>query len=282
VRLTVLAGAVGYTAVVGFDGFFYYPDHRVYYTPDQFQLAFEDVTFRASDGVQLSGWWLPAAGQPKGTVVHFHGNAQNMTSHFMFVYWLPQAGYNLLVFDYRGYGKSSGRVTRAGTIRDGLAAIDYALARPDVDPQRLFVFGQSLGGAVAIVAAAQRPQVRAVAVDSTFSRYRRIAALHVERSLRSSSAGRLVSWAALSGEYDPVDFVGQLSPRPLFIIVSGSDQICFPELGRELFAAAKEPKTLWEVPGIGHTEALDLREDETRRRLIEFFTASDLPACQRP
>src|SRR5262245_9102597 len=79
---------------------FFYPDRVVYSTPDAAGLDYEAVTFASRDGTQLSGWFIPASGHrdpriAKGTVVHFHGNAQNMTSHWQFVSWLPKRGYNL-------------------------------------------------------------------------------------------------------------------------------------------------------------------------------------------
>ncbi len=271
VRLVVLTGVLAYVKFVSLDSFFYYPTRTVYCTPDAWHLSYEAASFKSSDGVRLTGWFLPASGAARGTVIHFHGNAENMTSHIAFVDWLPAAGFNLLVFDYRGYGQSEGKVTRAGTVRDGVAAIDYALSRPDVDPERLFVFGQSLGGAVAIVAAVQRPQVRAVAVDSTFSSYRKIAAAHLTRTLRSGWVAGGIGRFCISGGYDPVDVVARLAPRPLLVIASGRDRTCFPELSRELFDAAAEPKEYWLVAEADHTEALDLRPKEARERIVSFF-----------
>lgn len=270
VRIGLVLVLLGFL-IVGFDGCFYYPSSRVFYTPAEFNLTHEEVAFYASDGVRLSGWFLPAQGPARGTVVHFHGNAENMTSHIAFVAWLPPAGYNLFVFDYRGYGKSAGRVSRAGTIRDGNAALEYVRSRPDVDSERLFFFGQSLGGAVAIVVAADHPEVRAIVVDSTFSGYRRVAARHLRKTLLSDRLARGVARLALSGNHDPIDVVERLSPRPLLVITSGADQICFPELGQELYEAAREPKKLWHVAEAGHTEALILHAAEAERRITQWF-----------
>lgn len=278
IRIGVLLLILG-AFLVGFDGCFYYPTREVIYTPKTWNLAYEEVTFKTSDGVNLSGWFIPAQGRTrdgtktpaKGTVIHFHGNAENMTGHVSFVYWLPEAGYNLFVFDYRGYGKSEGSVTRKGTILDGHAALDYILSRPDVDKQRVFLFGQSLGGAVGVVVAAERPEIRAVVVDSTFSGYRRIAARHLRKTLYFEWPAKALAHLAVSAEYDPIDYVQRLAPRPLLVIASGQDRIVFPELGRELFDAAGEPKEFWLVPEADHTETLSLKYDEARRRITEWF-----------
>jgi fermentation-respiration switch protein FrsA (DUF1100 family) len=269
-RVAVLLAIAG-KSIVGFDGCFYYPSREVFYTPDQLGLDYEDVTFKASDGVKLSGWFVPARAAPRGTVIHFHGNADNMTGHVPFVAWLPRGGYNLLVFDYRGYGQSDGKVTRKGTILDGHAALDYVLSRPDVAPQRVFAFGQSIGGAVAIVVAAERPELRAVVVDSAFSSYRRIAAMHLRKMLLSKWLARTAARLALSTDYDPIDHVDRLTPRPLLVIASGKDEICFPELSRELYDAAREPKEFWLVPEATHAEAVFLEPDETQRRITGLF-----------
>ncbi|MCH8964027.1 MAG: alpha/beta fold hydrolase, partial [Planctomycetes bacterium] len=135
-----------------FDSQFYRPSSEQYDNPENHGLRYDAVEFVTLDGVRLSAWWFPADGSARGTVIHFHGNAGNITGHFVQTAWLPAAGYHVLCFDYRGFGGSEGTVTRTGTILDAHAAIDYVLAREDADPMRILLFGQSLGGAVAIVA----------------------------------------------------------------------------------------------------------------------------------
>lgn len=98
--------------------FLYYPDHRVYQTPQRKGLRCEEVNFVSHDGTALTGWFVPATGKAIGTVIHFHGNAQNMTAHFSFVDWLPEEGFNVFTFDYRGYGRSAGAPERQGVFDD--------------------------------------------------------------------------------------------------------------------------------------------------------------------
>lgn len=276
IRWTVRGAAllgVAVALMIGCDSFFYHPSRTMFGTPAAFDLEFEEVTFPARDGTQLSGWFLPARGRPRGTIVHFHGNAENMSTHISFVAWAPASGYNLFVFDYRGYGQSRGSVSRAGTISDGHGALDYVLSRPDVDPARLFILGQSLGGAVATVVAAERPEVRALLLDSTFSSYRRIAALHLQRSLVLEGPARLLAAGFISSGFDPIDYIPRIAPRPLLVIASECDSICFPELSRELFEAAGEPKEYWVVAGGEHTAAFASDTDEAIRRAMRFFDA---------
>lgn len=259
----------------GCDGAFYYPSRTSWFSPQEFGISqFEDVYFRTRDGVKLHGWWAPAFREPRGTVIHFHGNAENVTNHIALSAWLPGAGYNLLIFDYRGYGRSEGSVTRAGTVLDGHAALDYALSRPEVDPRRLFFFGQSLGGAVAFYVAAERSEVRALVIDSSFPSYRAIATAHARRMLPfhwlSDGAANLL----VSDGYDPVDVVDRIPPRPLLVIASGRDNVCFPELARALFDAAREPKQFWHVDDAGHCETVLLCPDEATRRIRALFDSA--------
>ena len=275
VRLSVLALILGYVVLVGFDGKFYYPNHKLYDRPDDFRLKYEDVHFTTGDGLTLAGWFLPAVGSPaRGTVVHFHGNAANISAHVSLVSWLPYEGYNVLMFDYRGYGDSEGSVTRSGTIADGHAAIDYALSRPDVRSLPLFVYGQSLGAAVAIVVAADRPEVAAVVAESPFSGYRRVAALHAQRLLHFEWLAKGAAAVTISSGYDPIDVVDRISPRPLLVIAAEEDDICFPEMARELFDAAKQPKDFWLAEQCGHLEVLMVHDRGLCDRVISLFDSA--------
>lgn len=243
------------------DSLFYYPNNAPYATRDDFDVKITDVTFAAKDGPELHGWWLDAKGEHRGTVVYCHGNAANLTLHTRNVAWLPRLGYAVLVFDYRGYGRSKGKVTRAGTVEDAVAAVDFALDR---DPKRTVVFGHSLGGAVAITATARRKAVRAVIAESTFPSYRRIA---------GASAPPLAPFVGLfvANGSDPVDVLDQLPPRPLLVIHGEEDDIVPVHLGRELFEAAHEPKQLWTVPKATHYSPWHTVPAEFERRVDRFF-----------
>lgn len=118
-RLPSIFICVGILAMQGCaNRYFYFPDNVVYQTPDQHRLSYEDVRFKSRDGTELHGWFLPAVGSNVvGTIIHFHGNAQKMTAHFSFVSWLPQEGFNLFVFDCRGYGRVAGRARATGHLR---------------------------------------------------------------------------------------------------------------------------------------------------------------------
>ncbi len=255
-----------------FDRLFYHPTRQVYNDPAMFGLRFEPAPF-PSDGLTLDGWFFPASGpRCAGTVVHCHGNAGNITAHFLHVGWLPAAGWNLFCFDYRGYGRSEGHPSRAGLIADAHAAIDYVKTRPDVDPRRVTVLGQSLGGAVGIVAAAERGDIAALAVEGAFSHYRRIAAWHMRRNPLLWPFAGIVPRLFMTRGHDPIDHVSRVAPTPLLIIHGCEDDVVPSAMAEELYAAACEPKQLWLIDGVGHYAAFEDLADIARPRLLRFFS----------
>lgn len=246
------------------DGWFYRPGDALVPAVSTLDLAAEDVTFAAADGTQLHGWWLPAEGAARGTVVYCHGNKGNVGQHLTWVRWLPARGFHVLLFDYRGYGRSSGSPDRAGTVADAVAALDFALAR---DPDGVFVYGHSLGGAIGIRAAAERPAVRAVVAEGTFPSYR--AAARAQVPLLGVVLQLLVS----NGE-DPEDVLDRIAPRPLLVVHGSEDRIVPLHLGEELFERAHEPKTLYVAAGSGHRSPLAREGAAFEQRLVDFFTAA--------
>ena len=156
--------------------FFFYPDNLPYSTPAQFGLQSEDVWLSATDGSKLHAWFLPAQVKAKGTVLHLHGNAANVSNHLPLVAWLPARGFNVLTLDYRGFGRSQGTPSLDGVVDDAAAALAYLRTRPGVDANRLIVVGQSLGGATALrLLARESAGVRLAVIDSAFASYRKIA-----------------------------------------------------------------------------------------------------------
>ncbi len=247
--VTALLGGCG-------DGLFYQPSHTEYGTPQQVGQKYEEVYFTSRDGTRLHGWFIPAQGRPKATIVHFHGNAQNISAHYAFVAWLPRQGYNVFTFDYRGYGKSEGKPGRSGIHEDAQAALDYIAARQDTGTPNLVVLGHSLGGAIGIVAAAERTQgIRAVIIDSTFTAYRDIARDKAhEVPLVGSVAGSAPSLLA-SNAYNPIDYVARIAPIPL-LLMHGTDDAVIPIAhSQRLFEQAGAPKQLWVQNGGRHIEA---------------------------
>ena len=250
---------------------FYYPDSIVYDTPTRAGLVYEEVVFRSRDGTRLSGWFIPATGvasprDAKGTVIHFHGNARNISAHWQLVGWLPARGFNLFVFDYRGYGTSEGKPGPKGVFEDSNSALDYIRSRPDVDAEKLIVLGQSLGGAnaIAVVGSGNRAGVKAVAVEAAFYSYSSIA------HDKLPGAGLF-----MDNTYSPERYIAKLAPTPLLLLHGTADWVIPYSHSSRLFAKAGEPKRLITIEGGGHTEALTRRFTATYQdALVVFFDAA--------
>ena len=249
------------------DRFYYYPNGKVYGSPAANGLAFEEVTFDSLDGSSLSGWFVPAAGTVHGTVAYFHGNSQNMTSEYGYVSWVPRSGLNLFLFDYRGYGSSSGRPTRRGIHWDSVAALEYVIGRADVDGKRLIVVGQSLGGAAAITAigSSRISGIAGVVVESAFSCYEAVAKDHVGRVL-SPLAALLVK-----DDYSPIDNIAEMGEIPLLVIHGTADRVVPYYHGRRLLERAVGEKDLWTIDGGRHVEAFTKYRGEIVPRLLRVF-----------
>jgi fermentation-respiration switch protein FrsA (DUF1100 family) len=238
-------------------GVIFQPMHELVLTPDQIGLRHEEVEFAAADGVRLHGWFLPAQAPRRGSILFLHGNAQNISTHIASVAWLPADGFDVLLFDYRGYGRSEGSPSLSGLHLDFEAALQALLARPEIDPDRVVVFGQSLGASLAITAlvgSPRRQQVRALIVEGAFTSYRALA--------REKLAGLWLTWPVqaplaltIDDSYRPIDVVDELAPLPLLIVHGEADQVVPPDHAVALYEAARPPKTLWLVPGAGHIAA---------------------------
>ncbi|MGH8493693.1 MAG: alpha/beta hydrolase [Moraxellaceae bacterium] len=252
---------------------FYFPDSYNYEPHLKKAIPHEMVWIRSTDDASLFGWWLKAQGEPKATVVFLHGNAQNLTSHAAYVDWLPAAGYNVLIVDYRGYGLSVGTPTREGVLADAQAAYDYALTRSDATPERMILFGQSLGGANALALAGREklPGLKAVVADSAFSNYGRIGR---EKLLKIPVLGWLLwpfSPLIVSGGLSPDSTVQNIAPVPLLLMAGDKDEVVPSSHSKRLYEKAGAPKLLWTLQGAGHTEALGRMRASVMPRLLMFF-----------
>lgn len=258
-------------AFSGCTSVFYYPDQVLYKTPASAGLRFEELEFKGFDGTRLTGWFIPASGyanpkEAKGTVIQFHGNAQNMSAHWQFLSWLPQRGYNVFVFDYRGYGLSDGDPEPKGVFEDSNSALNYIRTRQDVDPRRLIVLGQSLGGtnAIAAVGSGNRAGVRAVVIESTFYSYSSIA------NDKLPGAGFL-----MNDTYSAKNYVAQLAPIPLLFLHGTKDATIPYAHTRKLFDQAGQPKRLVTIEGGEHLDAFSPRFGRKYQDvLLEFLDAA--------
>ncbi|MEK7365696.1 MAG: alpha/beta fold hydrolase [Candidatus Deferrimicrobiota bacterium] len=257
---------------------FFYPTREHAPVPGLDNIARQDVRFASEDGVPLHGWLLsPRDRVSRGTILFLHGNAENISTHVQSVLWLVREGYTVFAFDYRGYGRSGGEAPDIpGVHRDARAALSHILSFPDVSPDRLVVFGQSLGAAVAVHTVATASSVRrprALILDSPFAGYRRI----VRDRLSSLIVTWPFAWPAsrfFDDEYSPERWIGKISPVPVIVIHGTADRVVPYAHGKMLYDLASDPKGIWTVEGGGHGTAL--RNPEVRGQFLAFL-ASVLP-----
>lgn len=255
------------------NGLFYYPTNELHETPAAVGAKFDDLSIPSTDGVTLRAWKLRPRGPARGVIVHFHGNAENMTTHYRYVAWLAEAGYFVVTFDYRGYGASTGEPSREGMVDDGMAVLAHVARDPELRGLDRFVIGQSLGGAIAIpslVRSEGQSEVRAIVIDGSFASYRGVAWSVVKGSPFLWLAAPAV--LLVSGDLDPADDVGKLA-RPLLVIHGDADEVVPLAQGEALFAAALEPREMWTVPGGGHLTALAIANGPHRARLLAYLEA---------
>ena len=259
------------TALTGCTSLFFQPHRTQYLEPGRIGLAYKDVYFPTTDGLVLHGWFLPAQGKARGTVLFLHGNAENISTHIANVYWLPARNYNVFLPDYRGYGLSQGTPSVPGVLDDITSAMTYLLDQPDVDPDRIVMLGQSLGGALAIYHAAHSPyrqKIKALIAESTFSDYAGIA----REKLAAFWLTWIIQWPlslTIDNAYSPLPAVGKVSPIPLLLIHGDQDGVIPARHSQVLFDAAQQPKELWLAPSGGHIEAF--RHKAYQDRLVEYL-----------
>jgi uncharacterized protein len=231
------------------------------------ERPWEDVFFEAQDGVKLNGWFFPAgtnATYASHVILFCHGNAGNISHRLESYETLLDAGINLFAFDYRGYGRSSGRPSESGTYQDAMAAYQW-LKRKGFADRAILVWGESLGGAVAAELAVRAP-TGGVVLQSTFTSIPAIGA-------------EVFPWLPVklicSIKYDTLSKIANIR-APLMILHSESDSIVAFHHGERLFAAARAPKSFCKLFG-DHNDswATDAEKYRTAlRELIELSLAS--------
>lgn len=239
----------------------YFPQRQISNTPKDIGLDYTSVHITTSDGETLHGWWIPAT-DAKGTVLFFHGNAGNISHRINYLKMFEQLGYNTLLFDYRGYGQSSGAPSEFGTYLDAQAGWRYLTEIQDIAAERIVLFGESLGGAVAAwLAAQEKPGMLVLA--STFTSVPAMAA-EIYPFLP-------VRWLARI-HYNTLESLQSVT-CPVFIAHSTEDEIVPFEQSQQLFKAAPEPKQFLFLAG-GHNTGFIFKQPDWIKSLGEFMDAN--------
>lgn len=246
-------------------------DQLFVYHPDSWQeqdwkarsgLPLEDVWFQSSDGTKLFGWYVEQ-GATSAVVLWCHGNAGNIINRLENLRELYRLGLSVFLFDYRGYGRSHGSPSEEGLYQDAFGAYDYLTRTRMIRPERIVLFGRSLGAAVAAEVASHKPAAGLI-LESAFPSIEAVAKFHY--------GGVPVHWL-LSAEFRLIDRLPQLS-LPKLIVHGDQDDIIPIELGREVFEAAKPPKSFYVIKGADHNNSYYVGGEPYFRRFMDFIQAA--------
>jgi hypothetical protein len=247
----------------------FFPGREVLATPARAGLAYEDKVIDTEDGEQLHAWWVPArAGSAGAHVLLCHGNAGNVGDRVMHAALLCGVGLDVLLFDYRGYGRSTGRPSERGTYRDARAARMALIARAEVDPARVIYLGESLGGAVALALALEHPP-GGVVLMSTFTSVRDMARRHYP----------IVPPAVVPDAYPSLRRMPELR-APLLLLHGDRDEVVPLFHAEALFEAAPEPKQLHVIDGVGHNDLVTLAGEQWASAIARFSATLPSPKAR--
>ena len=221
----------------------YFPETEITRSPADLGLSHRELHFATSDGERLYGWWITCEPKPaNGHILLCHGNGGNIGDRLIDAGLLRDAGFNVMLFDYRGYGRSTGRPDEQGTYRDAVAARQTLLTQPECDPARVIYLGESLGGAIALALAIQSAPGGLV-LQSTFTSLRSVAHHHYP----------VIPSALVPDAYPSIRRISGLR-APLLSLHGDRDAVVPLSEGRALFEAAPEPKRMHVFEGLGHSD----------------------------
>lgn len=236
----------------------FFPQRPLQAAPDDWGMAYQDVKLLTADGVRLHGWYVPHV-EARRTVLFFHGNAGNISHRQESIEIFRDLGLNVLIIDYRGYGRSEGTPDEAGLYADADAAWRYLVDVQQIRDEDIIIFGRSLGGAVAADLGA-RVQAGALVLESTFSSARAMSRLMFP----------LLSYLIVPRfKFNVAERVGAVH-YPVLVLHSPDDDIIPFRLGEEVYAAANEPKTFVPLKG-DHNSGFLQAQPDYERALAQFI-----------
>lgn len=218
-------------------------------TPERMGMKYQELHIpvgSGADGGELDAWWVPSGLSDAPTVLYFHGNYRNIANNLDHTQRLHQMGYNVLLADYRGYGKSSGgKPSETKVYQDAEAAWQYLIRQLGAKPAKTFIYGHSLGGAIAINLAVHHPEAAGLITESTFTSM---------QAMGEKDYGYLPIGYLLTQRFESLKKVPQLKLPVLFIHGTWDKKVPV-EMAEQLYAAAPQPKKLVLIEGGEHNNS---------------------------
>jgi fermentation-respiration switch protein FrsA (DUF1100 family) len=241
--LIFLLGVCFYLFYSKIENFFvFFPQSHLDQKPEDLHLKYKEVFFDTEDGRKLHGWLFPLP-EKSPLILFFHGNAGNISHRLDNVRLLLNQGLSVFIFDYRGYGKSTGRPSEKGLYRDGIAAYDHLVREEHITSENIVLFGRSLGAAVAVDIALKR-EVKALILESAFTSTKDMAKTMFLFGLLAP---------VLPPNYNNLKKIVRIDV-PKLIIHGTEDNIVPYSMGEKLFDASKAPKIFFPIEEAGHND----------------------------
>jgi uncharacterized protein len=223
----------------------FFPDPQVTETPKTYGLQYEEVNLPVADSGNLNGWWIPAAKPDAPVILYLHGNGANIGANAEQAHRLRELGFSVFLFDYRGYGKSSGSFPSEQRLyEDAQQAWNYLVKTRHVEPKKLVLYGHSLGGAIAIETASQHPEVAGLIVESSFTSM-------LDMTKRVPWTAYFPTNLLLTQRFESFSKVPSLK-MPVLFIHGQVDRTIPYEMSEKNYAVAPQPKQLLLIPNGDH------------------------------
>ena len=252
-------------------------------------MVAEELEIASQNGIVLCAWKFPVKAYktkyPLGMVLQAHGNAQNMSAHFEYLSWLPKTGYDLVTFDYRGYGCSDGQADVGGSVEDTKAAIRFIDNEAGKKGLKWALVGQSLGGALSLRALEEQPvqNLGLIVIDSSFYSYRAVAREKLS-SLWITWPFQWLPYLLISDQYKPTELgLKNLAPNvPVVVMHSEQDPVVPIHQGEVLYEGLREPKEFWRMTARGHINGFFTDDKKYRNQFVEKLKSTLGQAPRHP
>jgi fermentation-respiration switch protein FrsA (DUF1100 family) len=265
---------------------YHYPDVNDGKTPKSYNLDFRWIEFTSPDGISLRGWYIPADGAARGTIIYCHGLNRTRIEMLPDAVFGHSLGYNGLLFDFRHQGMSGGAITTLGYQErlDVLAAVQYAVEQQQA-ARPVVVWGVSMGASSALLAAAASPDISAVISDSSFDSLLSTACHHFKLFFHLPGfpiANEVAYWTAWRGHFRTTDFdlvkaVERIGDRPILFVAVEGDRRMPPSIAQTLYAHARSPlKKIIILSGHRHGEGFNQATEPYEKAVTDFLAR--LPA----
>jgi hypothetical protein len=254
--------------------YFYHPSKTTYFEPEKLGFKSEDIFLRMKDLTKIHLLSIaPTEKESKKTIIlQLHGNGENSSSHFVSLVWLVNHGYDLITYDYRGYGKSTGNPDPEDIQSDTLEVINSVINKCKKENKKLIIYAQSLGGAIAARAIPELKEknfLSLVILEGAFADYREVTRSILKKQI-IEPIPFILSYV-VDNSTSPKDYIEKISPIPLIVIHETEDPVVPFENGKAVFKLSKDPKQFWSVTSDGHIKWMMMGQSPNAKKFVELL-----------